>query len=221
MKTILIPTWLQEILDDSGTEQGPYSFGRFHDGEVETVELSKLPKGFIGIAEDEDEGGLAVTEPTDGVIYRLHDGEMETFSCDEEEYALALHRDIAWEELSENMPASRPFWLGIILKTKNEDGEVMTLGFKGETRQSAMVIRGRMETDDMLTDALNRELKEALEIEDYEVQDLLDDGGSVDTDGVEEPLFTVVVLVDQFEPSLMIQDKMVGWVGMEKKSLAN
>jgi hypothetical protein len=221
MKTITLPSWLQEIIEVDGTEQGSYSFGRFHDGEVEQVELAGLPKGFVGIASDAQDGGLAVTEPTDGVVYRLQEGEMDTFACDEEEFVLAIRRDIAWEELSENMPASQPFWLGIVLKTKLDDGRIMTLGFRGDARQSALVIRGRMEADDMLSDALNRELKETLGLDDYEVEDLVDEGGTVEVDEMEEPLFTVVVWVEPFEPSEVIQDKLVGWMESGKKTLVN
>jgi len=213
---------LQEILEDTGTEQGLYSFGKFHDSEVELVELPKLPKGLVGIAEDGNGNGLAITDPTDGVVYRLHEGTMDTYACDEIEFAASVRRDIAWEELAENMPATQPYWLGIVLKSKDRDGETMILGFRGETRQSAMVVRGRVEDGDMLADALNRELKEALEIEDYEVLDLLDDGGSVDdADGVEEPLFTVEVMVEEFDPNNVIQDKMIGWIKTGKKPLAN
>jgi len=213
MKTITLPTWLQNILDDSGVEQGRYTFG-------DEITIKGLPKGLIAIAEDGEGGGLAVSDPVDGAVYRFQDGEVDAYACDEKEFRMSVRRDEAWEALSENMPAIEPFWLGIVLKTKTDEGQWLTLGFKGITRQSAMVVRGRVQQSDLLTDALDRELHEAMEIMDYEVMDLYDEGGTADSpedNGVEEPLFTVEVKVDWFDPSEKIQDKSIGWIGEEKK----
>lgn len=213
MKTITLPNWLQKILDDSGVEQGRYSFG-------DEVVLKGLPKGLTAVAEDGEGGGLAVAEPVDGVVYRFQDDEVDAYACDEKEFRLSIRRDEAWEALSENMPAIDPFWLGIVLKTKTDEGQWLTLGFKSTTRQSAMVIRGRAQQGDLLADALDRELREAMEITDYEVMDLYNEGGTADSaeaEGVEEPLFTVEVKVDWFDPNEKIQDKSIGWIGAEKK----
>lgn len=208
-----LPDWLQDILNTSGPEQGIYTFG-------DSVTLSGLPKGLTAVAEDGEGGGLVVSDPVDDAIYRFQDGEVDAYACDAKEFLLAVSRDEAWESLSENMPAGKPYWLGIVLKTKTDNGQWVTLGFKSTTRQSAMVIRGRAQQGDLLADALDRELREAMEITDYEVMDLYDEGGTADSaeaEGVEEPLFTVEVKVDWFDPSEKIQDKSIGWIGAEKK----
>jgi hypothetical protein len=136
MKTTKIPDWLKKILEVSGLEQGKYSFGE--DG----VELEQLPDEFVGVAECEG-GGLAVAKKADGILYRFEQGKVNVYATTEEEFRLEIRRDEAWEELSENMPATKPFWLGIVIKSNNEDGEEMTLGFKGASRDSVMVIQGK------------------------------------------------------------------------------
>lgn len=213
MTDIKIPDWLKKILDDSGLDQGIYSFG---EG---LVELAGLPEEFVGIAECEG-GGLALAKKGDGVVYRLAGGKIQVYAVDEKEFKLAMRRDEAWEELSENMPATRPFWLGIVLKTKNEAGEEMTLGFKGESRDSIMVVQGEMKQDEMLEDALNRELKSALMITQYQILDVVDEGGDFESQGELVPMFTVMVGVEGFDPQV-IGDPQIGWINLSKKEMVN
>ena len=143
-----IPEWLKKKLEEGGNEIGIYSF---QDGRE--VTLTGLPDDFIGIAVNEGNNGLAVSKRNDGVIYRFEHNHIEVFALNEAEFLAAVKRDTAWEELAENMPASEGFWLGIVLKTKSSQGSMLTLGFKGETRHSAMVIRARVEPGEMLNDA--------------------------------------------------------------------
>lgn len=213
MKKITIPDWLKKILDDSGMEQGKYTFG---DGEVS---LAGLPDEFVGVAEGEG-GGLAVAKKGDGVIYEYAGGEVNVYAIDEDEFRLAVWRDEGWEELAENMPSRRGFGLGIILKTVGDGGKQLTLGVAGDSRNSAMVIKGEMKPEEMLTDALDRELKNGLGITTYEVLDVMDDGGVWESDGTEMPLFVVVVLVEGFDPE-EIGDSRVAWVGESSTKVVN
>jgi hypothetical protein len=213
MKTTRIPDWLKKILEVSGLEQGKYSFGE------DSVELEQLPDEFVGVAECEG-GGLAVAKKADGILYRFEDGKVNVYATSEEEFRLEIRRDEAWEELSENMPATKPFWLGIVIKSNNEDGEEMTLGFKGSSRDSVMVIQGKMLSEELLSDALHRELSEALEITDYQIIDVLDDGGEYEDQGQLMPLFTVVVGVETFDPEVM-GDPRIGWVRVDRDKAIN
>jgi hypothetical protein len=154
------------------------------------------------------------------VVYRLEEGEVGVYAVDEAEFLLAVRRDEAWEALSENMPASKPCWLGIVVKSKNDEGEELTLGFGGASRDAAMVIQGKMLTEEMLTDALNRELLQALEVKNYQILDVLDDGGAYEENGVMMPLFTVVVGVEEFDPET-IGDPRIGWIKMRKQQVLN
>lgn len=208
-----LPDWLKQILDDSGLEQGKYVFG---EGEVT---ISGLPEGFVGIAESE-EGGLAISDKNEGVIYRWENGEMGVFAVNETEFKLAIRRDEVWEELSENMPVTKPVGLGIILTTKTETGERLTVGFKGSSRNSAMIIQGQMEAGEMLEDALKRELIDALEVEDYQVVDLVDDGGEMVGEAETLPMFVTVVEVEGFDPA-RLDDQRIGWINLNKTELAN
>lgn len=213
MKKIMIPDWLKKILDDSGLEQGKYFF------DEESVELENLPDGFVGVAECEN-GGLAVAKKNDGVIYRLENGGVDVYAVDEKEFLLAIHRDEAWEELSENMPARRSFWLGVVVKMRSEAGEELALGFKGSSRDSVMVIQAEIKAEEMLQDALNRELKTSLMITNFEIMDVLDEGGVFEGKGVVVPMFTVVVEVEGFDPTT-IGDPKVGWISLSKRELTN
>jgi hypothetical protein len=150
------------------------------------------------------------------VIYRWRDGQISVFACDKEEYLVAIARETIWETLSENMPALQSYWLGIELKTITETGKELTLGFTGSARPSALVIRGRVEVGELLADALDRELTELLGIEDYEVLDVLDDGGTMEHEGVEEPLFTAVIKVERFEVDKKLPEVGVDWVELDK-----
>jgi hypothetical protein len=208
-----IPDWLKKILDDSGLDQGKYSFGE------EVMELAGLPAEFSGIAESEG-GGLALSTKNDGVIYRFENGKVDVYAIDEREFLLAIKRDEAWEELSENMPAIRSCWLGIVIKSKSDEGEEITLGFGGTSRDAAMVIQAKMLPEEMLTDALNRELLETLEIKNYQILDVLDDGGEYEDGGELMPLFTVVVEVEVFDPDI-IGDPRIGWIKMDKQKVLN
>jgi hypothetical protein len=214
MADIKIPEWLEKYLDKNGNEVGPYTFG-------ENVEIVGLSGQFVGVAEDMNGDGLVVSKKYDGVIYRFQDGELTTFAINEAEFLVAVQRDARWEELAENMPALQPYWLGVVLKTKTDDGRTLTLGFRGELHYSAMVIRAQVKAGEMLIDALDRELLEVMEIEDYTVTDLFDDGGVVDIKNIEEPLFTVTVEVPYFDVEKLIQDKTAEWVEMEKKRIVN
>ena len=90
-------------------------------------------------------------------------------------------------------------------------------GMKGESRDSAMVIQGELREDEMLSDALERELKESLEITEFEMMDVVDDGGEMETDKGAMPLFTAVVKVEGFEPDEVIHDARIGWIRTDKK----
>ena len=208
-----LPNWLKQILDDSGLEQGKYLFG---EGEVI---IEALPEGFAGIAES-DEGGLAVSNEGDGVVYRWEEGKLDVYAVNEDEFTLAVRRDEAWEELSENMPVTKNVGLGLILTTKTETGERLTLGFKGSSRNSAMIIQGLMKAEEMLEDALKRELETALEISDYQVIDLVDDGGELDDGQEVVPMFTVVLEVEDFDHT-SLKDHQIGWINLNKKELVN
>jgi hypothetical protein len=212
---------LATFIEEHGEEVGKFTFAPIKNGSMETVSVENCPKGFAGVADSEEGDALVVAEKPDQILYQIEQGEIEVYATNAEEFIAAIRRDETWEELAENMPASKPYWLGIIVKTRNANGQLLTLGFKGETRNSAMVIRGRAETEEMIADALTRELKGALEITDYSVIDLVDDGGVVEDAGVEEPLFTVTVEVERFDPLEKIQDKRVSWIEMEGKKLVN
>jgi hypothetical protein len=213
---VRLPDFVETLKADPDFNWGNFSWLEDH------VESSvKIPAEFVVVAEDGAGGGLAVARVSDNILYRAEEGEIGVYALSEEELRLALYRDEAWEGLAENMPALRPYWLGIVLKAKREDGSELTLGFAGLQRQSALVIRGRVEADDVLTDALNRELAAALEIDDYTVLDLIDDGAVVEEEGVEQPMFTVMVEVEAFDPKEKIGDPTIGWIGGEKKRVEN
>lgn len=213
MKKNKLPNWLKKILDDTSLEQGKYTF------EEDGVNIEGLPEEFIGVASC-DGGGLAISKNNDEVIYRFENNQIDVYAVDEQEYVISRRRDDAWEELSENMPATNSFWLGIVLKTKTDVGEELTLGLKGLSKDSALVIQGKINTDEMLNDALNRELSEALMITDFEVADVLDDGGVMSDKDGDLPMFTVVVLVEEFDEST-IGDPRVGWINMSKTKVVN
>lgn len=208
-----LPDWLKKILEETGLDQGKYSFGE--DKEL----ISGLPDGFTAVAES-DTGALAVSDKNEGVIYCWENGEMGVFAVNEEEFKLAIRRDEAWEELSENMPVTKNVGLGLILTTKTETGERLTLGFKGSSRNSAMIIQGQLRADEMLEDALKRELETTLEISDYQVVDLVDDGGEFDDGQEVVPMFTVVLEVDNFD-KISLTDHQIGWINLSKKELVN
>jgi hypothetical protein len=209
---VRLPDFAETLKNDPEVNWGVFSWLEEH------VESSlSVPAGFVVVAEDGTGGGLAVTKAGDNILYRLEEGEISAYALSEAELRLALYRDEVWEELAENMPASRPYWLGMVLKAKRNDGTELTLGFPGLKRQSAMVIRGRVETDDVLTDALNRELGTALGLDDYAVLDLIDEGGLVEENETQVPMFTVVLEVEAFDVKEKIGDPTVGWLSEEKK----
>lgn len=210
MKNTLIPHWLQVVLDTSGLEQGPFTFG---EG---VVVMDDLPQEYVGIADAAD-GGLAVAKSGDGIIYRWVEGRLEVYAVNEQEFSRAIRRDEAWEELLENMPATATFGLGIILKSRDIENAELTLGYKGSHRDSVMVIQGEMRAGEMLTDALDRELREGLEIEEFEVLDVVDEHNEWEHEQGVLPSFTVKVLVKGFDPSV-IGDARIGWIAMNNKT---
>ena len=223
MTYIRVPDWLVSFIEKNGNEAGPYTFSRTSSSEssIQSIDLTNLPEEFAGIAEDGQGEGLAVAVKYDGVVYRLQDGEVFTYAINEAEFIIALQRDTRWDELAENMPALQSYWLGIILKTTMDDGRVLTLGYRGELHYSALIVRANVKAGEMLVDALDRELLEVLDIEDYTVIDLIDDGGVVDIKNVEEPLFTVTVNVSYFDIEKLIQDQAAEWVELDKKRIVN
>jgi hypothetical protein len=77
-----------------------------------------------------------------------------------------------------------------------------------------------MLSEELLSDALHRELSEALEITDYQIIDVLDDGGEYEDEGQLMPLFTVVIGVETFDPEVM-GDSRIGWVSVDKDKVIN
>jgi hypothetical protein len=215
MNKTKIPDWLKKILDDSGLEQGKYVFNP--DG----VEISGLPDEFVGIAESND-GGLAVTRTgRDGVIYRFEDGKIDVMAINKEEFVVEMKRDEAWESLEENMPAVHSFGVGIVLVAKSSSGERMILGTKGSVKPSALVISGQVKQDEMLIDAIKRELEAALEISDFEIVDVLDDGGILEEKKALIPSFRIEVEVEAFPVRERVKNALVDWVVADEKRQVN
>ena len=170
------------------------------------------------IARSSDGEGLAVYEGSDGVVYRYtREGEVEVFAEDEEKLQHKLDRSGLWEQVMENIPTDREYFIDVSFYCGGNKQSVAQLCFGGEgekMRDHLFVYRGVVEKGEIIQDALDRELGDRVGLSTYTFEGITDDE-AFESGKDEEyiPVFSIQVGVDKKEVEMVeLGDLSLQWV---------
>lgn len=191
----------RKMIRENGFTWGKWLFFRIlEDGNLAKKSDSDKIPGYVVIAGDNRGQRLALSTRQDGMVYLFGVDVFDVYAETEAILAHRLEKEELLEQISENLPAIQPFLINIRLHTDHDDQEkVLSFTSAKTEREHLFIIRGEVREEELLIDAIERELKEGMGIDGAEVMDIFEEeADEQDEEGNLIPTFTVPVKVPYF-----------------------